>query len=136
MDKIAIRAFVIVVGMTLLSGIQAFAQNGFSFKMTSSFYAGNATMPAGSYTLTPLGDEEGLFRLQNSSGSHAVILETRPSSKASKGASEVLFNRYDKTDYLEAIETNTGNSIDITSSAAERVAAKKGPAQPHTVPTT
>jgi hypothetical protein len=104
--------------------------------MTSSFYAGNAKMPAGTYTLVPIGEEGGLFQLQNSSGSHAVILETRASSKASTGSTKVLFNRYDKTDYLEAVETSTGNSIDIMPSAAERIAAKKGTAQPHTVPTT
>jgi hypothetical protein len=134
MNKIGIRAFVIVVGMTLLSGFPVLAQTGFNFKMTSSFYAGNAKMPAGTYTLTPMGDEEGLFQLQNSSGSHAVILETRPSSEASTGSSKVLFNRYDNTDYLEAVETSTGNSIDIMPSAAERIVAKKGTPQPHTVP--
>jgi hypothetical protein len=136
MKKISIRGFVIVAGMTLLSGLPALAQTGFKFKMTSSFYAGNTRMPAGTYSLTPLEEEVGLFRLQNSSGSHAVILETRPSSKASKGSSEALFNRYNQTDYLEAVETSTGNSIDILPSAAERIAAKKGTAQPHTVPTT
>jgi hypothetical protein len=64
--------------------------------MTSSFYAGNAKMPAGS--------------------------------------SKVLFNRYDNTDYLEGVETSTGNSINIVPSAAERIAAKNAAAQPLTVP--
>jgi hypothetical protein len=134
MNKIGIRALVIVVGMTLLSSFPALAQTGFNFKMASSFYAGNAKMPAGAYTLIPIGEGEGLFRLQNSSGSHAVILETRSSSKASTGSTKVLFNRYGNTDYLEAVETSTGNSIDIMPSAAERIAAKKGTPQPHTVP--
>ena len=61
MDKIGIRGFLIVVGMTLLSGLPALAQTGFNFKMTSSFYAGNATMPAGTYSLTPMEEEVGLF---------------------------------------------------------------------------
>jgi hypothetical protein len=134
MNKIGIRAFVIVVGMTLLSSFPALAQTGFNFKMTSSFYAGNAKMPAGTYTLIPMGEIDGLFRLQNSSGSHAVILDTRPSSKASTGGSKVLLNRYGNTDYLEGVETSTGNSIDILPSAAERIAAKTGTPQPHTVP--
>ena len=63
-----------------------------------------------------------------------MILETRQSSKASTKGSEVLFNRYDKTDYLEAVDSNTGNSIDIIPSAAEKIAAKKATAQPHSVP--
>jgi hypothetical protein len=136
MNKTTIRAFVIVVGMTLLSSFTALAQTGFDFKMSSSFYAESAKMPAGTYTLRPIQGEEGVFQLQNSSGSHAVIVETRPSSKASTGGSKVLFNRYDKTDYLEGVETSSGNSIDIMPSAAERIAAKKATAQPHTVPTT
>jgi hypothetical protein len=137
MNKTAIRAFVIVVGTMLPSSFTALAQApGFGFKMASSFYAGNAKMPAGTYTLRPIEGEEHMFQLQNSSGSHAVIVETRPSSKASTGGSKVLFNRYDKTDYLEGVETSSGNSIDIMPSAAERIAAKKATAQPHTVPTT
>ena len=42
---------VIVVGMTLLSGFPALAQNKWDFKIASSFYAGNTKMPAGTYTL-------------------------------------------------------------------------------------
>jgi hypothetical protein len=45
-----------------------------------------------------------------------------------------LFNRYGQTDYLEAVETSDGNSVDIESSVAEKLAAKKGAPEPHTVP--
>ena len=76
-----------------------------------------------------------IFELSNTAGSHSVILETRPSSKTSKGKPEVLFNKYGGTDYLEAVETSNGSSIDIIPSAAEKMAAKKGSPQPHTVPT-
>ena len=71
----------------------------------------------------------------NNAGSHSVILETRSSSKTSKGKPEILFNRYAGTDYLEAVETSNGNSIDIVPSAAEKAAAKKGSPEPHSVPT-
>ena len=80
--------------------------------------------------------DQNLYELTNSSGTHSVILETRQSSKTSTKGSEVLLNRYDKTDYLEGLELSTGNSVDIIPSAAERVAAKKATAQPHTVPAT
>jgi hypothetical protein len=75
-----------------------------------------------------------MFTLQNKAGTHTVVLEGRQSSKASKGKPEILFNRYGTTDYLEAVETSTGNSIDISGGAAEKLAAKKATAQPHTVP--
>ncbi len=92
-------------------------------------------MPAGTYTLRQSDEDTSLYSLQNGAGTHNVILEGRQSSKASKGKPEILFNRYGTTDYLEGVETSTGNSIDISGGPAERLAAKKGPAQPHIVPT-
>ena len=129
--------FVALIGMTmLLGGLSSFAQAvAYNFHAPASFYAGNAKMPAGSYTLRQSGDDASLFELQNTASAHSVILETRQSSKTSKGKPEVLFNKYGGTDYLEAVETSTGNSIDIVPSAAEKLAAKKGSPQPHTVPT-
>jgi hypothetical protein len=129
----------VLVGLTammvLSGGFRASAQTSFSFHMSSSFYAGNAKMPAGTYTLRQNDEDGSLYSLQNSAGTHSVILEGRQSSKASKGKPEVLFNRYGTTDYLEGVETSTGNSIDIEGGAAEKLAAKKSSAQPHTVPT-
>ena len=92
-------------------------------------------MPAGNYTLRQTGDDASMFELTNKAGTHSVMLETRQSSKTSKGRPEVLFNKYGGTDYLEGVETSSGDSIDIQVSAAEKMAAKKGTATPHTVPT-
>ena len=129
----------VLVGLTammvLSGGLRASAQTSFSFHMSSSFYAGNAKMPAGTYTLRQSDEDANMFTLRNGAGTHTVLLEARQSSKASKGKPEILFNRYGTTDYLEAVETSTGNSIDIMGGAAEKLAAKKDTAQPHTVPT-
>jgi hypothetical protein len=129
----------VLVGLTammvLSGGLRASAQTSFSFHMSSSFYAGNAKMPAGTYTLRQSDEDSNTFSLQNGAGTHSVILEVRQSSKTSKGKPEVLFNRYGTTDYLEGVETSTGSSIDIMGGAAEKLAAKKATAQPHTVPT-
>ena len=122
--------------MMLMGGLPAFAQIAYNFHMSSSFYAGNAKLPAGTYTLRQSSEDPTVFSLQNSSGSHSILLETRSSSKASKGKPEIVFNRYAGTDYLEAVETNDGNSIDIMPGAAEKLAAKKGSPEPHRVPTT
>jgi hypothetical protein len=129
----------VLVGLTavmvLSCGLRASAQTSYSFQTSSSFYAGNAKMPAGTYTLRQSDEDANTFNLQNGAGTHSVILEGRQSSKASKGKPEVLFNRYGTTDYLEGVETSTGDSIDIMGGAAEKLAAKKDTAQPHTVPT-
>jgi hypothetical protein len=128
--------FIALIGMTmLLGGLPSFAQTAYNFHAPAGFYAGNAKLPAGTYTLKQSQDDPQMWELQNSAGSHSVLLEARQSSKASKGKPEVLFNKYGGTDYLEGIETSTGNSIDIQVSAAEKMAAKKGTATPHTVPT-
>jgi hypothetical protein len=130
----------VVVGlvgmMTLVSGLVGAAQmpNQHIFTMKTSFYAGNAKMPAGTYTLKPVQEESGAYILQNSSGTHSVIVETRPSSKTSNGKAEVVFNRYGTTDYLEGVEASNGSSIDIIPGVAEKIAAKKAAAQAHKVP--
>jgi len=121
--------------MTLMGGLPASAQTAYNFHMSSSFYAGSAKLPAGTYTLRQSSEDANMFSLQNSSGSHTVLLDTRQSSKASKGKPEVVFNRYSGTDYLEGVETNDGNSIDVMPGAAEKLAAKKGSPEPHRVPT-
>ena len=71
--------------MMLMGGLPAFAQIAYNFHMSSSFYAGNAKVPAGTYTLRQSSEDPSVFSLQNTSGSHSILLETRSSSKASKG---------------------------------------------------
>jgi hypothetical protein len=130
-----IRVFTFAAGViSLMACLPAVAQVKVTFAMTSSFYAGNAKLPAGTYTLRQMEDDPNAFNLQNSSGTHTVLLEGRPSTKTTTGNPVILFNRYDTMDYLEGVETSTGNSVDIETSKAEKIAAKKGPPQSHTVP--
>jgi hypothetical protein len=133
MKKIRVLTFAAGV-ITLMACLPAMAQVKVTFAMTSSFYAGNAKLPAGTYTLRQMQDDPNTFNLQNSAGTHTVLLEGRPSTKTTTGNPVILFNRYGTMDYLEGVETSTGNSVDIETSKAEKIAAKTGPPQPHTVP--
>jgi hypothetical protein len=81
-----------------------------------------------------MGEQPNAFTLENSSGTHSVIVEGRQSSKTTNGNPQVLFNKYGMTDYLEGVETSTGNSVDLDTGIAEKIAAKKGSPQSHTVP--
>jgi hypothetical protein len=101
--------------------------------MSSSFYAGNAKLPPGTYTLRQMQEDAGFFTLENSTGTHSVLLEGRQSTKTTSGNPVMLFNRYGQTDYLEGVETSTGSSVDIEPGAAEKLAAKKTAPEPHTV---
>ncbi len=134
MKKISVVMF--AVGMiTLMSCMPAMAQwPKVTFTMSSSFYAGDAKLPAGTYTIRQMQDDASAYTLENTSGTHTVLLEGRQSSKASSGKTEILFNKYGTTDYLETVETSGGTSMDFSSPAAEKLAAKKGAPTPHTVP--
>ncbi|MGC1298742.1 MAG: hypothetical protein WA869_27265 [Alloacidobacterium sp.] len=135
MKKITLLTLAAIV-MTLLSCLPAMAQVQVTFTMSSSFYAGNAKLPAGTYSLNSMGDEQGVLVLQNSAGTHSVTLESRQSSKqSSSGKSEVLFNRYGTTEYLEGVATSDGTSVAFLPTKAETIAAKTAKAQPHSVPT-
>jgi len=120
--------------VALLSCLPAMAQTKVTFTMSSSFYAGNAKLPAGTYELRQMQDEPDVQYLQNSAGTHTIVLDSRPSSKTSKGKPELVFNRYGGTDYLEGVLTSNGTSIDFPVTSAEKIAAKKDTAQPHNVP--
>jgi hypothetical protein len=135
MRKISILTFAAGV-ITLLSSLPLMAQGTFKVTFTApfSFYAGGAKLPPGSYTVRQSQDEQNLFTIQNSAGTHTVILEGRQSSKTTNGNPEILFNRYGTTEYLEGVETSSGNSTDFETGIAEKVAAKKGSPQSHTVP--
>ena len=122
--------------ISLLSCLTSVAQGTFkaTFTTTFSFYAGSAKFPAGTYTLRQSQDEQNVYALQNSSGTHSALIEGRQSTKTTSGAPQVLFNKYGTTDYLEGVETSTGNSVDLDTGTAEKIAAKKGSPQSHTVP--
>jgi hypothetical protein len=122
--------------ISMLSCLPSIAQGTFkaTFTTTFSFYAGSAKLPPGTYTLMQSQDEQNVFNLQNSSGTHKVLMEGRQSTKTTSGAPQVLFNKYGTTDYLEGVETSTGNSVDLDTGIAEKIAAKKGSPQSHSVP--
>src|SRR5215472_9705230 len=93
--------FVFLTGLAAMSAvIPAAAQLKVSFQAPASFYAGNAKLPAGAYTIKQQASEV-VCEITSSSGAHSVLLDCSPSSKTPSGTGpEVLFNRYGNTDYL------------------------------------
>jgi hypothetical protein len=130
MKKTMFTAF----ALTLMSCLPLMAQvPKVTFTTSFGFYAGGAKLPAGTYTLRQSQDDPTFFVVENGNGTHSVMLEGRPSSKTTTGNPQILFNRYGTTDYLEGVETSTGNSVDLETGVAEKSAAKKGSPQSHTV---
>jgi hypothetical protein len=133
MKKINLLTFAAGV-LALMSCMPAMAQVKVTFTTSFGFYAGSAKLPAGTYTLRQQQDDPNTFELQNGAGTHSALIEGRSSSKSSKGNPEVVFNRYGTTECLASILTSTGNSVDLETSPAEKIAAKKGSPQSHSVP--
>jgi hypothetical protein len=95
----------------MFAGVQnASAQIIYPIEFTTSFpfTVGNATVPAGSYTITPDDDSPAMLRL---TGAHAsVFVETQnaqPRQIPSK--TEVVFNRYGDGYVLKAIWVEDSN---------------------------
>jgi len=129
------KTMVAACALTLMSCLQLMAQaSGITFTTPFSFYAGGAKLPPGTYTLRPMQDDPSIFVVQNTGGTHSVMLEGRQTSKTTSGSPQLVFNRYGAMDYLEGVETSTGNSVALETGVAEKAAAKKGSPQSHTLP--
>ncbi len=137
MKKITAVAFVVCM-MILMASVPVIAQDmglKANFSMSTSFYAGGAKMPAGSYSIRQSQEDQSVYVVQNSSGSHQVLLVGQSSSAtAANGKADIVFNRYGTSEYLVGADTATGTSVSFDTGTAEKMAAKKGTPQKHTVP--
>jgi hypothetical protein len=106
-----------------------------TFDAPSTFYAGNAKMPAGSYTVTQPNLDDNLLLVEDASGSHAVFVEfTVESVDSPQRQTNVTFNKYGSTEFLEAIQIDGRDSeMQILPSKAEENAAKGATAQKHSL---
>jgi hypothetical protein len=130
----------LIVPMGLLSvlcAIPTMAQisNRVTFDAPSAFYAGNAKMPAGSYTVTQPDPDNNLLLIEDANGSHSVFVEyVVASSDTPHAQSDVTFNKYGKVDFLSAIWVEGQNSeMQILPSKVERNAAKAAAAEKHSL---
>jgi hypothetical protein len=89
-----VRTAVIAAGLTVVSAGAVNAQIPETLKFTTTFpfMVGNRTMPAGSYTATPLAIDHSLVELR--SGHSAVLVLTEPDTpKPMPNHDEVIFAR-------------------------------------------
>ena len=123
--------------LSLLCAIPTMAQitNEVTFDAPFAFYAGNAKMPAGSYTVTQPEADDNLLLIEDASGSHSVYVEyVVASSDTPHAQSDVTFNKYGKADFLSLIWVQGENSgMQILPSKAERNAAKAAAAESHSL---
>ena len=117
--------------LSVLCAIPTMAQisNKVTFDAPFAFYAGNAKMPAGSYTITQPNVDDNLLLIEDTTGSHSVYVEyVVTSSDNPHPQSDVTFNKYGKADFLSLIWIQGQNSgMQILPSKAEQNAAKLPP---------
>jgi hypothetical protein len=133
-----VKKLIVLMGLlSVLYAIPAMAQitTRVTFDAPSAFYAGNAKMPAGSYSVTQPNDAESLLLIEDESGSHSAFVEyVVTSSETPHTQSDVTFNKYGKTEFLSLVWVEGQNSgMQVLPSKAEQNAAKAAAAEKHSL---
>ena len=106
-----------------------------TFDTPSAFYAGNAKMPAGSYTATQPNIDDNLLLIEDAGGSHSVFVEfVVAPSDTPQAQTDVTFNKYGNVEFLGAIRIEGQTSeMQILPSKAEQNAGKAASAAKHSL---
>jgi len=140
MKKLVCKLFVFVLLVGALGVRVANSQitNAVDFKATSSFVAGDTTLPAGSYSARPWSEDPSVLEISNAAGTHSVLVDTETTSSDTPAKSTgVIFAKYGNLLVMKQIVlANQKTGYGIVSKHAEKKAAKAGPATKQTVPAT
>ena len=123
--------------LCVLCAVPSMAQitNSVTFDAPSAFYAGNAKMPAGSYTVTQPEPDDNLLLIEDAGGSHSAFVEfVIAHSEAPHAQSDVTFKKYGNVEFLSAIWVDGRKSeMQILPSKVEQNAAKAAAAEKHSL---
>ena len=133
-----VKKQIVLMGLlSVLCAIPTMAQipNKVTFETPSAFYAGNAKMPAGSYTATQPNVDDNLLLIEDAGGSHSAFVECVVApTDTPRPQTDVTFNKYGNVDFLGTIWIQGRNSeMQILPSKAEQNAAKAANAEKHTL---
>jgi hypothetical protein len=131
------KLIVLMGSLSVLWAIPTVAQidNRVTFVASAAFYAGNAKMPAGSYTVTQPNADDNLLLIEDAGGSHSAFVEYIVAhSEAPHAQSDVTFNKYGNVEFLSAIWVDGRKSeMQILPSKIEQNAAKAAAAEKHSL---
>src|ERR1700682_6030190 len=133
-----LKKLIVPLGLlSFLCAIPSMAQitNRVTFDAPAAFYAGNAKMPAGSYTVTQPDANANLLLIEDATGSHSAFVEYEVvSASTSHAQSDVTFNRYGNVDFLSTIWIQGQDSeMRIPALKVEQNAAKAAAAENHSL---
>ena len=132
----ALRKLICFTGLlALVSAIPVMAQidNPVTFEAPFAFYAGNAKLPAGNYSVTQPEDADDLLLIRSADGSHSVFVEVEPVSSATPARkTEVTFKKYGDSEFISSVSVQ-GEDLRMraVASKVEKNAAKTGVASTH-----
>jgi hypothetical protein len=132
------RTHIVPLGLlSIMCAIPTMAQitNMVRFDAPTAFYAGNAKMPAGSYTVSQPDVDANLLLIEDANGSHSAFVEYEVvSSDTTHAQSDVTFNKYGNVDFLSAVSVEGRKSeMQISPSKVEQNAAKAAAAEKHSL---
>jgi len=134
------KMLVVMALLSVMYAIPTMAQvpNKVTFDAPSAFYAGNAKMPAGSYTATQPNVDDNLLLIEDAGGSHSAFVEfVVAPSETPQAQTDVTFNKYGNVEFLGAIRIQGRSSeMQIQPSKAEQNAAKAADAEKHSLSAT
>jgi len=140
MKKLVSKLWVLVmlVGALGVGIAKGQITNTVDFKASSSFVAGEATLPAGSYSVRPWSEDPSVLEISNPAGTHTVLVDTEASSSDTPAKSTgVVFAKYGNLLVMKQIVlANQKTGYNIISRHAEKKAMKAGPATKQTVAAT
>ena len=117
--KWLLRSSLLAAGIVMLAGVHnASAQidNTLEFTAPFAFTVGNATLPAGNYTITPVEDDPKVLELSGANTS--VFFQTLSAQpKETPSDDEVVFHRYGDRYVLKNIWTLGSDTGYVTESA-------------------
>jgi len=122
--------------LCLLAAIPAMGQvdNRLTFQAPFAFYAGNAKLPAGSYTVTQPDDNSELLLIESADGLHSVFVDyMTDDSDTSPVKTEVTFNKYGNAEFLGRVSVQGQNSMQVLASKAEHNAARAAASEKHSL---
>src|SRR5215472_8372956 len=97
MKKLVTKLWVLILLVGALGAGVAKGQitNAVDFKAPSSFVAGEATLPAGSYSARPWSEDPSVLEIANAAGTHSILVDTEStSSEMPAKATGVVFAKY------------------------------------------
>jgi hypothetical protein len=140
MKALIYRMMIYLLFLGSLGAGLTYAQSGFAvdFKVSSSFSAGSATFPAGSYTARQQQDDLGIVEISSVDGQHSAFVACEPLEATSPVTkTELTFHKYENSLFLKQIWISGNPSgLYLVGGPQEKQARKTGKAVKVSVPAT